>query len=198
MTRFWWRWFPVLALVFAARGWGTAEPAANCGATSVFALATAMGRPPAAEARQTVLSAFPAERMSMADVKEAAALVGIELEGVSGEFDDVVDRVRGPKILHLSQPDHFLVALRASEEWVQVADVGGVRALPRSEIEALYSGRALIIGQGSAEPGGPRLLLPEFHHEAGITGIGQQISRVFALTNAGDEDLVVRVATPDG
>jgi hypothetical protein len=126
----------------------------------------------------------------MADIRNVAGSLGIELRGVGASLEALCS-VSGPKIIHLRGPDHFLLLVRASAEWVQLLDSGRVIVVPREEIEKRYSGHALVLQQTEADAGGPKLQLEEFHYPFGIVGVGQTVEHAFAIRNVGDEDLVI-------
>jgi len=169
-------------------------PGKSCGVASLFDLCTLIGQELGNQQRQQVLEAFPAEQCSMLDIKHAAQGVGIELVGISATFHEVLRGTPGPKIIHLTDPAHFLVVARTSHEWVQVLNGGRVTVAPREEIEKRYSGHALILEQ-EEKAGGPRLELEKFHYVFGIAGVGQELEHSFKVSNVGDQDLLVHPAS---
>ncbi len=187
MKPYWVLWIP---LVLAGPCAGEA-----CGVASLLALGDLLGSELSDEQRDALVESHPAEASSLLDIRRAAEMTGLALVGVAAPFDRLADGLPGPKIIHLSDPDHFSVMTRASAEWVQVLDHGEVTALPRQALEKRYSGHALILDQGEFPRGGPRLEAPEFHHTLGIAGVGQEVEHAFTIRNAGDEDLLVH---PEG
>ncbi len=161
----------------------------NCGIVSLFRLCELTGQELSQEQQEQITAAYPAEEASMLEMKQAAESVGITLLGVKATLEEL-DEVRGPKILHLQDPEHFLVIALFSPEWVQLVDRGGVAVLTREEVEKRYTGQALVLEQEES-PGGPRLQLDSFHYSFGIAGVGQEVEHVFTVTNAGDEDLAI-------
>ena len=175
-----------LALCFASPAC-----AESCGIASLSDLCQLVGDDLAESQRQALVSGYPAKELSMLDIRRAAEMTGLALVGVAAPFDRLADGLPGPKIIHLSDPDHFSVMTRASAEWVQVLDHGEVTALPRQALEKRYSGHALILDQGEFPRGGPRLEAPEFHHTLGIAGVGQQVEHAFTVRNVGGQELIV-------
>lgn len=163
-----------------------------CGVWSLRGVCELSGRILSNEEQQKLIEGFPADESSMLDIRRAAEELGLALVGVGATFEELTDDVRGPKIIHLSDPAHFLVVARASDEWVQLLDGGRVVVVPRAEIEKRYSGHALILDQAQFPEGGPRLELPEFHYTFGIAGVGQEVEHAFTVRNVGDQELVVR------
>lgn len=173
----------------------------SCAAWTLLDLCELMGRQLSEQQVERIVRLCPAEGASMLDVKEAGRSVGTSLVGVAATLDELAGQVVGPKIIHLENPQHFVVMGRASPDWVQLADCGGVRVVPRGEIESRYTGHALILEQGQ-QTGGPKLELGEFHYGFGIVGIGQHLEHAFRLSNAGDQDLALtmrakRCGAPD-
>ncbi|MCD6361641.1 MAG: hypothetical protein J7M38_12365, partial [Armatimonadetes bacterium] len=157
-------WFPCVIL------------AQTCGVGSLFDLSELAGRDLSKEQRQEILDAYPADESSMLDIKQAAEKLGLRLVGVAASLDELTHNVRGPKIIHLNDPAHFLVMARDSSEWVQLLDHGRVTIAPRAEIEKRYSGHALILDQSQFPDGGARMEVPDFHHTFGIAGGGVTIA----------------------
>ena len=141
---------------------------------------------PAAQLRQ----ALPDDGASMLQVQQAAEAIGIATTGVRASLDTLVSEVPGPKIIHLADPDHFLVLARADGEWAQVMDGGRPVVVSREELEKRYSGHALVVEIPDAD-GAPRLELDHFHHTFGIAGIGQKIRHAFTATNTGGRPLTL-------
>ena len=162
-----------------------------CGVASLFDLCQLAGRDLSKEQRQELVGSYPAGELSMLDIKQAAEKLELPLVGVAASFEELTSDVPGPKIVHLSDPAHFLVMARATREWVQLLDGGRVGVVRRETIQERYSGHALILDQSQFPPNGPRLELPEFHYTFGIAGVGQEVEHAFTIRNAGDEDLVV-------
>ena len=131
--------------------------AAGCSVSSLFDICALIGRDISADQRKALLSAYPGAEGSMLDVKEAAESLAIALLGVKATLHELTSEVRGPKIIHLNDPAHFLVMARASSEWVQLLDRGRPIVVSREEIEKRYSGHALIVEQAQEDAGGPKL-----------------------------------------
>jgi ABC-type bacteriocin/lantibiotic exporter with double-glycine peptidase domain len=139
-------------------------------------MAELLGRPVSEQDRQRLVAGLPGRDATMLQIQEAGRAIGIELRGVGADLTALASDVPGPKILHLSNPDHFLVLARASEELAQVVDGGRVGVLPIPALAARYSGHALI-AEIAVPPAAPRL----------------EVEHTFDVRNAGTEDLVLRV-----
>ncbi|MCD6361643.1 MAG: hypothetical protein J7M38_12375 [Armatimonadetes bacterium] len=100
----------------------SAALAQTCGVSSLFDVCQLTGRDLSKEQRQEILDAYPAEESSMLDIKQAAEKLGLRLVGVAASLDELIHDVPGPKIIHLSDPAHFLVMARGSSEWVQQSE----------------------------------------------------------------------------
>jgi hypothetical protein len=168
--------------------------AQTCGVASLFDLCQLAGRDLSKDQRQELVEGYPAEESSMLQIKQAADKLTLPLLGVAASLDELTNDVPGPKIIHLTDPAHFAVMARGSEEWVQLLDGGRVVVVARKEIEKRYSGHALILEQEEKE-GGPRLEVEEFHHTFGIAGVGQEVEHAFKVSNVGDQDLLVHPAS---
>ena len=162
----------------------------GCGVQSVLDLCSVIGREPGEEERLTITEFHSAQQASMLEVLAAGRKLGLPLAGYETSFIELMQST-APSIVHLGTPAHFLVLVRSSDAWVQLADTGFIIVAPRDEIEARYSGHALILDQSQFPDGGPRLELPEFHYPFGIAGVGQKVEHAFEFRNTGDEDLTI-------
>ena len=162
----------------------------GCGMVSLSRLCQILGRDLDTQQRSRLESMLPRQTCSMLDIKTAAETVQVHLAGVRASLSEL-SATPGPKILHLQHPDHFIVAARASQDWVQLLDGRRVIVVAREGIERRYSGEALIVKLDPEALVGPRLQLDEFHYPFGIAGVGQEVHHAFQLGNAGDQDLVV-------
>ncbi len=193
MCRYSYRWNLAVLLVVCSVPITVVSAAAaeceSCGIVSLFRLCELTGQELSQEQQEQIVAAYPAEETTMLEMKQAAESVGITLLGVKATLEEL-HKVRGPKILHLQDPEHFLVIARFSPEWVQLVDRGGVAVLTREEVEKRYTSQALILEQEES-PGGSRLQFDSFHYSFGIAGVGQEVEHSFTVTNAGDEDLAI-------
>lgn len=161
----------------------------NCGLRSLQSLCELSGKQLDEMQRWGLYDKLQGEECSFLDVVNAGKPLGLDLEGVQATWRELL-KVVAPSIIHVSDPDHFLVLARSSADWVQLVDGGQIVVVPRAEVEKRYSGHALVLKQ---EPrnGGPRLELPEFHFPFGILGVGQEVSHAFTVKNVGDKGLTV-------
>ena len=203
MTRQASRWVPCSAVTVALRGTLVVAAACaccaatrsqarlDCGTASLAALAELVGAPIPADRVSVLAQQMPDAGPSMLDVKQAAEGQGIALKGIGGTLDEAAG-FGGPAIIHLCEPDHFVVLARLSDEWAQVIDSGAVVAVARPELEKRYSGHALVLADEAPTDGG-RVQVEEFHYAFGVSGIGQTVEHTFTVTNAGNRALMVEL-----
>jgi len=163
----------------------------GCGLNSLAALAHVTGQPLSPSQRQTLASSYGTGDLSMLELRQAAADVGIELRGVAGPLAEVLRSSRRPKVLHLRSPDHFLVVVRQADGWAQVLEGGGVAVMPYEALEQRYSGHALLMAPPEVGPQ-PRVELDSFAYDFGEADLGTEIQHTFILTNGGDAPLLIR------
>jgi len=172
--------------------------APNCGVSSVSDLAYLLGHPVPEATRQEVGRAYASPEISLLQVREIAGRVALDLIGVRGTLDDLAAGGHCPAIIHLRDPDHFVVLARLSGEWVQVLDRGGPLVYAKQKVEERYTGHALVLKEPRGTSGGPRLELPVFSFDSGVAATGQQVERKFVCTNRGDHDLLLRAHVAPG
>jgi len=181
---------PALAVMVLVAMSHICAHAQGCGVHSAFDLCSVTGREVRQEQRRAIVESYGAEEASMLDVVAAAQELGLRLAGREMAFAELIQGA-APSIMHLEAPAHFLVLVRSSGAWGQLAEGGRVIVAPLDEIEARYSGHALILDQSQFPEGGPRLDLPEFHYPFGIMGVGQKVEHAFEFRNTGGEDLTI-------
>ena len=113
----------LLAVLVAVPTTGVAQ---TCGIASLFDLSELAGRDLSKEQWRELVAEYLADESSLLDIKQAAERLGLPLVGVAANFDGLTMDLPGPKIIHLSDPAHFLVVARASGAWVQLLDGGSV------------------------------------------------------------------------
>lgn len=178
-----------LALGLPGRTPGALAPALDCGTASLASLAELVGAPVRTDRLPAISRAMPDAGPSMLDVKQAAEGEGIRLKGIGGMLNEVA-QLGGPAIIHLCEPDHFVVLARLSDEWAQVIDSGAVVAVPRAELEKRYSGHALVLADEAPTDGG-RVQLEELHYAFGVSGVGQTVEHTATVSNVGNRPLIV-------
>lgn len=87
--------------------------AESCGVASLFDMCVLSGRALSQAQRQRMVDAYPAEEASMLDIRQAAETLRLPLVGVRATLEEL-GHVSGPKIIHVTDPAHFLVAARIS------------------------------------------------------------------------------------
>ena len=188
MVRVAWRHCTGLSLLVVA----TASPALpdSCGVASLFDLAGLLGLDIDAAKREAAARHYNAPEVSMFDIQQAAADIGLRLVPMEATLGELETQFRGPKIAHLGDPPHFTVIAAMSAAYVQFIDDGMIGVLPRTEFERRYSGHALVLADTPPGDGG-RLAIEEFHHVFGVSGVGQTVEHTFTLRNAGNRALTV-------
>lgn len=162
----------------------------NCGISSIADMCAVTGRNLGAEEQRTLESRLPGTTCSMLDVKAAAAAIGLDLIGANINLDGLLMTLRGPKIIHLRDPEHFAVVLTGSSEMVQLLEAGQLVVVPHSEVAKRYDGYALVLPEATMA-NGPRLQLKNFHCDFGVVGVGQRVTQVFRVANGGDEEMSI-------
>ncbi len=178
----------VLSLVLA---FCSGTHAQNCGLDSLLNLAHLLGRDVPADVSEDLRQRFPGDQASMLQIQEAGASLGLDLVGVAATLDELA-AFRGPKIAHLDGPEHFLVLAHLSPEWAQVWEGRSVAVADRADVAERFMGNCLVVRPTDPAEGEPVLHLADFHHEFGLTGVGQTVSHTFGVRNTGAADLVLR------
>jgi ATP-binding cassette, subfamily C, bacteriocin exporter len=110
------------------------------------------GDAPASELRE--LAATDAHGTSFMGLARAAKAVGLDVEGVTAELNDLADNLL-PCIAHLRLPsglDHYVVIFRVGRRTLSVGDPAeGKRTISRAEFEKLWASRAVLLLQPTAE-----------------------------------------------
>ena len=181
-----------LAFFGGARGYCSEE---KCGIAAVSAICVALGYDLSDEDRASLRAALVGDSVSLLQVRRAAESVGVSLVAVRATMQELL-AIPGPKIVQVKDPDHFLVLLRSSENWLQFVDAARVVVVPREEFEQRYGGYALIY-QHPSEGDGPQAQLEEFHCLTTATGVREQVRQSFSVRNAGNQPLVLGL-TPGG
>lgn len=168
-----------------------AESAPPCGVTVTRTLCALLDHPLPREADGWP-ARFPDGTMSLLQVRDLAGEAGLALVGVRGTLDELAAEAL-PAILHLREPDHFVVLVDAWADQVRVEGLTpqGWAVLPRAALAERFSGAALIVEPPEAGPR-PRLRLDDAHCTFSVTAPGQRVSHVFRFRNTGDAPLQIR------
>lgn len=164
----------------------------GCGAAAALDMCDMAGILIGGDARTKFLQHHDRAESTMLGVKQGLAELGVTTTGVKASLAELVEGVRGPKVVHLSSPEHFAVLVGASQEWVQLVEFGEVNVLPRRVVDSRYSGRALILPQEAVA--GPAAQVDQVHEELSVTGVGPAIVRRFEVINVGNGELSVEQA----
>jgi len=171
----------------------TREP--NCGVMAVLALAQTINRGVSPEVEAKLLTGYSHPLVTMADVKNMGQTLGIDLTGVKAALDELL-QAQQPAIVHLKEPDHFIVVLDGCADLIRLLPGPHTRVIvaDRKEIEKRFDGYALIL-KDKPPPDGPRIKLPEPDFAFRVAGFGQQLEHSFEFTNGGTSPLTVTVAS---
>ncbi|PIY34922.1 MAG: hypothetical protein COZ06_39190 [Armatimonadetes bacterium CG_4_10_14_3_um_filter_66_18] len=123
-------------------------------------MADLLARPLDTDAFGRLLRDYPGPAVSLLDVRDMLARLGVRASGVKASID-YLRALRSPAVVHLAGPQHFCVFLDASDEWTRVLDEGEVKVLQRSVFEERFTGNALVVL--SDLPAGPLLHIPHPH-----------------------------------
>ncbi|MBM3500075.1 MAG: hypothetical protein FJX74_15575 [Armatimonadetes bacterium] len=120
-----------------------AELEMSCGLRSLFALAREIGRPLDAAEAAELGRKYPQSVLSMLDVEAAATAVRVELDGVRGGLDELLE-LKCPAIIHF-KTGHFVVLVgpRVGEE-TMVIDEGRPLRVTLQWLRDQSSGAALV------------------------------------------------------
>lgn len=171
---------------------GASQP--NCGILSTLSLAQVAKKDVSAELRSQLQKQYPTSTVSMLDVKKMAEQVGIPLSGVQATLDELLALQR-PLILHLQQPEHFVLMLDGNKDIVRVLESpdSNIDVLPRAQIEKRFAGYALL-PRMQAPSDAPNIKLEQVDYHFGITGVGQNVEYEYRFANVGKSDLKVEIA----
>lgn len=117
------------------------SPAPNCGVRAVLIMAQVLGRPADDSQQHILCNRYPNERVSLLDVKGAAAELDLTLQGKRLTLQELQDRSR---LAIISLKDHFVFVDRVTSDWVRVFESTVPVLQPRREFEQLYTGMALV------------------------------------------------------
>lgn len=139
---------------------------------------------------------------SLLQLKQCLEELGLEVTGVRESLDDLIRRGE-PAILHLNEPEHFVVLARASPQQLLLFDAQGQRLrLSRDRVLPRYTGRALVISRAE----GQALRYLQEQHQAGtplvqfdalyldrgdISILEWEVEYRFPFKNAGDAPLEI-------
>jgi hypothetical protein len=168
----------------------SAQP--SCGITSSLALATIYEREVLTETITELLKDYPEQTVSLFDVTNIAARLGFKTKAVKIGFDELVVSHK-PAILHLKDPDHFVLMLDGSAQHVRLLEYanGIVAVVSRTELEKRFDGIALLPEVDSL--GAPQVQFEATDFEFGIAGIGQKIEHDYQFSNRGSKPLKIEI-----
>jgi hypothetical protein len=189
------KWFAfALALATAACGptpLAIGQCGPPCGADTVTEFARLVrGDQAMAEAVRLTAGMAPGQQSTLLELKQLLQSMGISVVGVKADASALLS-MRGPKIAHLRNPDHFVVVGLNNSDVVQLVETGAFAPLGRAEFAQRYSGAALVLPQDTEA--GPRIELPKFDDLEEITRVGETLTYDFAIKNVGTKPLEVTV-----
>ena len=164
----------------------------NCGVNSALSLSRVLGSE--TDARSVLQAAYPAATVSLLDVKRMCAQQNIPVQGVKATLDELL-QAGTPSIIGLQGPEHFTLLLDGNADEVRLleGEVGALQIVPRSEIEARFTGYALM-PQIAAPADAPQLQMPRYDQYLTFGGIGQKVDFRFPLANSGQTPLTIEIA----
>ncbi len=147
------------------------------------------------ETRSNLQATYPNEVVSLLDVEQMCAQQKIPTQGVKATLDELL-QIGTPSIIGLKDPNHFLVLLDGNADEVRVleGEAGTLEIVPRRDIEARFTGFALI-PQVAAPADAPQLQMPSFDQYQTFGGISQKVDYHFPLTNTGKTPLAVEIVS---
>jgi ABC-type bacteriocin/lantibiotic exporter with double-glycine peptidase domain len=179
---------PLMTAALAQEG-----KAVNCGVQSALSLAVVQNRTVSAELQQQLIKAYPETAISLAEVKRIAKSLGIEMTGVKVTLDELT-AMQQPAIVHLTQPDHFVLMVDGTAENIRLLEQpqAKVSVVPRAGIERRFDGYALILTPAPDDR--PRVQFDRTDVVFENIGTAEKIEREFKFTNIGQKELIVSVA----
>jgi len=93
----------------------------NCGVISALSLAQVKNKHVSAIQAQDLFEKYPEVTVFLLDVQNMAKSLGIPLTGVKSTFNDLVN-AQMPTIIHLQNPDHFVLMLDGNQQWVRLLE----------------------------------------------------------------------------
>lgn len=141
---------------------------------------------------------------SFEDLRTALLTLGVAAKGRRVPWDEFVHAPSLPAIVHLRQPDHFVVALRStSGDLLWLDGAAEQRYLKTERVRQRWSGFVLQLArdphaatdprfQRNVPAAGPRAQFAALHLDAGLISPNvPQVEFTFTLQNVGDAPLVV-------
>lgn len=165
----------------------------NCGVNSSLSLARVLGS--TTDTRASLETAYPTATVSLLDVKQMCAQENVPVQGVKATLAELLQNGT-PCIIGLKAPDHFTLLLDGNADEVRLleGEGGALQVVPRREIEARFTGFALI-PQITADANTPQLQMPHFDQYVTFGGIGQKVDYHFPLTNSGKTPLSLEIVS---
>ena len=123
------------------------------------------------DGRANLEANFPAATVSLLDVKQMCAQQNVATQSVKVTLDEPLQSGI-PSIIGLSEPEHFTLLLDGNAEEVRLleGEDGALQVVPRREIEARFTGFALI-PQITPSADAPQLQTPRFDQYVTFGGL---------------------------
>lgn len=169
----------------------------QCGQWCLMRTAHVLGFPLSAEKAIEVLP-YNWDGHSMLDIKNALHKFGFDAKPVKNSLFQILNGPL-PALLHLKEPDHYVVAVSTSNDRVLIFDAQGMRQRIRtSSVEERFSGYALVVSRDAKKPFPPdrksaaQIQFATLYRDQGDVpqGFGS-VGFEFPLTNTGTEPLVI-------
>lgn len=167
--------------------------ASNCGVNSVLALAHIQNREVPNSLKQELVNKYDRPSVSLLEVKVMAKTLGFELNGFKTTLEEVI-RTDRPCILHLINPDHFVLFVDGDSRQIRFLESpdSTLEVTPIEEFKARFDGFALV-STVQPDSAAPRPVWDNKDMKVNVQGIGQEISHNFKVSNMGTQDLEVKV-----
>lgn len=170
-----------------------AAASANCGLFSLRALARIIGRPISSRQWLEITRRWSNDALSMANVRDAGALLGIALTGwrmTTGELAGL----RSPAVVHFTS-GHFVTVVDCVGETVRWLDHGGDMVVSTmAEFGTRFSGNVLLPERHSADrtPRAAPISFDALDFDAGIVVLDSAVVHRFRCMNRGPHPISAR------
>lgn len=149
----------------------------QCGHWALTRAANLLGVPLTVTASMRLLPSNPAGH-SFLELRSALRTKGIEARGRSESFESFLAG-EFPAIVHLKDPDHFVVAIRTDKGVLTFFDGAGRRArIPIDGIRERWTGNLLrltrVVPERSSAPAAPRMQFDTLYIDQGNIPRGQE------------------------
>jgi len=168
---------------------------AGCGLACLVSLREELGLSEAAELLPEIKAQLDQPRVSMLDLRNAAAACDLRLTGLRIMLPELLERNQ-PAILHLKY-DHFILFQRSEDGYVRYYDQGTLYLARIERLEQLYDGKALVYETPPVAADKPRLVCEDQITFASGLEMGRVYTCSFSVRSEGNHPLSVEALQPD-